>query len=129
LALGAAAAIICYLAILAKNKLGYDDSLDAFGIHGVGGTVGAILLTFFIRESWMAEAAAATEAGTWTVMDQLVVQVAAVAIAIVYAAVLAFILALLVDKTLGLRAEPDSEMAGLDYAFHGERGYGMLNTQ
>ena len=51
--LGVIASFICYSAIQVKNKLGYDDSLDAFGIHGVGGIVGALLLTFFIRRSWM----------------------------------------------------------------------------
>jgi Amt family ammonium transporter len=126
LALGTAAAVICYGAIMLKNKLGYDDSLDAFGIHGVGGTVGAILLTFFIRKSWMAEAAAATESGTWTVMQQLGVQISAVLIAIGYAAVLALIIAAIVEKTVGLRATEAGEQAGLDHHFHGEHGYGML---
>ncbi|MBN2008025.1 ammonium transporter [candidate division KSB1 bacterium] len=125
LALGASASIICYLAIILKNKLGYDDSLDAFGVHGVGGIVGAILLTFFIRDSWMANAASA--AGGWTILQQLGVQAAAVSIAIVYAAVLTFILLIIVNKTLGLRAPADKESAGLDSAFHGEHGYGMLN--
>src|SRR5687767_8995584 len=56
LAIGILATIICYVAIILKNKLGYDDTLDAFGIHGIGGIVGAIFLTFFIRESWMTDA-------------------------------------------------------------------------
>ena len=71
------------MAIQAKNKLGYDDSLDAFGIHGIGGITGALFLTFFIRPSWMAEAAAAA-GGTWTVWNQLGVQALAVVIAIVF---------------------------------------------
>jgi Amt family ammonium transporter len=116
LVLGAAAAIICYGAILLKNKLGYDDSLDAFGVHGVGGTVGAILLTFFIRES------AAPE----SIASQFIVQVSAVVIAMVYAAVLALIIAVVVEKTIGLRASDEGEQAGLDHQFHGEHGYGML---
>ena len=113
--------------IIVKNKLGYDDSLDAFGIHGVGGITGAIFLTFFIRKSWMAEAAAAA-GGSWTIWQQLGVQVVAVLIAIIYAAVLTFLLILLVQKTVGFRAPEDKEMAGLDHAFHGEHGYGMLNA-
>jgi Amt family ammonium transporter len=128
LALGVAAAILCYGAILLKGRLGYDDSLDAFGIHGVGGTVGAILLTFFIRDSWMKAAAAASDSGTWTVLQQLGVQVTAVAIAIVYAGVVALVLAVIVDKTIGLRAPAADEMAGLDHTFHGEHGYGMLTA-
>ena len=65
--LGIVASLICYTAIMVKNKLGYDDSLDAFGIHGVGGITGALLLTFFIRPSWMADAVA----NCWRIMDSL----------------------------------------------------------
>jgi len=74
IALGIAASAVCYYALLWKEKLGFDDTLDAFGIHGVGGIVGAILLTFFIRDSWMEEAAVAA-GGSWTVWQQLGVQV------------------------------------------------------
>lgn len=126
LALGAIASLVCYYAIMMKNKLGYDDSLDAFGIHGVGGIVGAILLTFFIRDSWKADAMLAS-GGTWSVWSQLGVQVAAVSIAIAYALIGTLIILFIVDKTIGIRAGKQEEMQGLDYAYHGERGYGMLN--
>ena len=126
LVLGAAASLICYYAIILKNKLGYDDSLDAFGIHGIGGIVGAILLTFFIRNSWMDEAAAAA-GGSWSVMEQLGVQVIAVLIAIAYAAAVTLVLLWILNKTMGLRPSAQNEMRGLDNAYHGERGYGMLN--
>lgn len=126
LALGVAGAVICYGAIQLKNRLGYDDSLDAFGLHAVAGTAGAILLTFFIRAKWMEEAAAKTDTGVWTIGQQFGVQVVAVAIAVAYAAILALVIAVLVDKTIGLRAPADKEMAGLDHAYHGEHGYGML---
>ena len=76
----------------------------------------------------MAEAAANTEGGTWTVMQQLGVQLVAVAIAIAYAAIAALIILVVVNKTVGLRSEVEDEMAGLDSSFHGERGYGMLNA-
>ncbi len=125
--LGLAASAVCYLAIILKNKWGYDDTLDAFGIHGVGGIVGALLLTFFIRDSWMEEAAAMAEGGTWTVLQQLGVQTVAVFIAIAYAALLTLVLLWILNKTMGLRASPQNEMRGLDNAYHGERGYGMLN--
>jgi Amt family ammonium transporter len=128
LALGAAAAVICYGAILLKDKLGYDDSLDAFGVHGVGGTVGAILLTFFIRRSWMQEAASLAEDGSWSTFDQLGVQLAAVGIAIAYAAVVTIVITVLVHKTIGFRTQTENEMAGLDDSYHGERGYGMLTA-
>ena len=126
LILGLIASSLCYYAIIVKNILGYDDSLDAFGIHGIGGIVGAICLTFFIRDSWMADAAAAA-GGSWTVMQQLGVQVAAVLVAIVYAAVVTLIIIWLIDKISGLRSSAVSEMEGLDSAYHGEHGYGMLN--
>ncbi|MBN2347880.1 MAG: ammonium transporter [Bacteroidales bacterium] len=126
LALGAIAAIICYMAIMIKNKLGYDDSLDAFGIHGVGGITGALLLTFFIRKSWMEEAAVAA-GGSWSVWQQLGVQTVAVLIAIVYAAVMTLIILFVLNKFIKFRSSADDEMQGLDSVYHGERGYGMLN--
>ncbi len=124
--LGASASIICYGALILKDKFGYDDSLDAFGIHGVGGIVGAILLTFFIRDSWMDEAVALA-GGDWSIWDQFGVQFAAVAIAIVYAVVLTIGILWFVEKVFGLKSTDEEEMTGLDHAYHGERGYGMMN--
>ncbi|NTU52829.1 MAG: ammonium transporter [Chlorobiaceae bacterium] len=125
-ALGAIAAVFCYLAIMLKSKLGYDDSLDAFGIHGVGGIVGALALTFFIRPSWMADAAAKV-GGTWTVWQQFGVQATAVGITIAYAAAVSLVILFIVDKTIGLRAKDNDEMSGLDHSMHGEQGYGLIN--
>lgn len=124
--LGILASSVCYLFIILKNRVGYDDSLDAFGVHGIGGIIGAIFLTFFIRESWMEEAAALNN-GSWSVMQQLGVQVVAVLIAVVYAGAVTYLLLIIVSKTTGLRASDASEMAGLDSSYHGEKGYGMLN--
>ena len=126
IALGIAASAVCYYALLWKEKLGFDDTLDAFGIHGVGGIVGAILLTFFIRDSWMEEAAVAA-GGSWTVWQQLGVQVAAVLIAIAYAGAMTYILLIIVNKTVGLRSSKEGELKGLDDYYHGERGYGMVS--
>jgi len=126
LVLGIVASLICYTAIMLKNRLGYDDSLDAFGIHGVGGIVGALLLTFFIRKSWMQDAAAAA-GGSWTIWNQFGVQFLAVIIAISYAALMTIILIYLLDKFTRFRSSEVDEMAGLDRSYHGERGYGMLN--
>ena len=125
IALGVLASSICYLAIILKNKLNYDDTLDAFGIHGVGGIVGAIFLTFFIRDSWMA--AAAESAGSWTMMQQLGVQTMAVLIAIVYAGGGTWIILFVLNKIVPIRASAEAEMRGLDNSYHGERGYGMTN--
>jgi len=126
LILGFLASGICYIFIILKNRLGYDDTLDAFGVHGIGGIVGAIFLTFFIRKSWMEEAAAAVD-GSWSMMQQLGVQVVAVLIAVAYAGVVTYILLIVVSKITGLRSSDGSEMAGLDSSYHGEKGYGMLN--
>jgi len=128
IALGIIAAGICYTAIIIKNKAGYDDSLDAFGIHGVGGIVGSLLLVFFIRQSWMDDAAAAI-GGTWSLWQQLGVQTAAVLIAIAYAAVLTWLIILVVSKITGFRASTEAEMQGMDHSYHGEQGYGMLNPR
>jgi len=126
MSLGIIASLLCYMAIQLKNKLGYDDSLDAFGIHGVGGIAGALFLTFFIRRSWMQEAAAA-HGGSWTIWNQFGVQALAVSIAILFAAGMTFIIIYLLDKVIKFRSTEDDEMAGLDRSYHGERGYGMLN--
>lgn len=125
IALGVLATLICYFAILMKEKLGYDDTLDAFGIHGIGGIVGAIFLTFFIRDSWMAEAANA--AGSWSVIQQLWVQVQAVLIAVAYAAGGTWIILFVLNKITPIRSTAEAEMRGLDNHYHGERGYGMTN--
>jgi Amt family ammonium transporter len=126
LVIGGLAAVICYFAILMKNRMGYDDSLDAFGVHGVGGIVGALSLTFFIRPSWMEDAAVAA-GGSWTVWQQFGVQAAAVGIAIAYAAVVSLVLIVIVDKIFKFRSSERDEMAGLDRTYHGERGYGLVN--
>jgi ammonium transporter, Amt family len=125
LIMGAVASFVCYGAIAMKNRLGYDDSLDVFGIHGVAGILGAVLLTFFIRDSWMAEAAA--KVAGWSVTDQLLVQVKAVALTVVYSAVVTFVLVLIVEKLFGFRIETKDEMAGLDHSLHSEHGYGLIN--
>ncbi|MBN2481478.1 MAG: ammonium transporter [Bacteroidales bacterium] len=128
LALGAIASGVCYTAIMVKNRLGYDDSLDAFGIHGMGGIVGSLILVFFIRESWM-QNAAASAGGAWTVWQQFGVQAVAVAIAIGYAALLTFMIIFAINNTIGFRSSTEAEMFGMDHTYHGEQGYGMLNPR
>ena len=124
--LGIVASLVCYMAIQTKNRMGYDDSLDAFGIHGIGGIVGALLLVFFIRPSWMAEAAAVKN-GAWNILNQLGIQALAVGVAVIYASVMTFIIIYFLGKVMKFRSNESDEMAGLDRAYHGERAYGMLN--
>ena len=126
LLLGMFASVASYAAIMVKNRLMYDDTLDVFGIHGVSAIVGALALTFFVRDSWMAEAAVEA-GGPWSLLDQLGVQAAGVGVTLVYAGVLTLLLLVLVEKTVGLRLDVRDEMAGMDHAQHGERGYGLLS--
>lgn len=126
IALGAIASAICYAAIQVKSRLGYDDSLDVFGIHGMAGIAGALLLSFFIRPSWMAQAAAAA-GGSWTAWQQLGIQACAVAITLTYCAAVTLVLAILVEQLVGFRLDPAAEMAGMDQHLHAEHGYGLLN--
>jgi len=109
-----------------KQKFNYDYTLDVFGIHGIAAIFGAIFLVFFIRDSWMQEAALAN-GGIWTVWQQLGVQAAAVGIAITYTATTTLIIMFVVNKIFKFRSTDIEEMKGLDTVYHGERGYGMLN--
>lgn len=117
LALGVIASIVCYFAIAMKNKLGYDDSLDVFGIHGVAGIVGAMGLTFFLR---------GTE-GRPDFSTQLWYQTEGVLVSLGYAGIVSFILVVVVDKVFKLKMKDKDQMAGMDHAIHGEHAYGMLN--
>jgi ammonium transporter, Amt family len=116
LAIGIAAGIVCWWAAAKlKPMLGYDDSLDAFGIHGVGGMVGAILTGVF---------AAKSIGGTSGLLEgnagQVGLQVYGVAVTAVYTAVATFILLKVVDMIVGLRVNPETERDGLDLNLHGE---------
>ena len=126
MALGAMSSVACYYALQMKMKLGYDDSLDCFGIHGVGSGLGVILLSFFIRDSWMADAAAASASGSWTAWNQLVVQLTGLGATIALAAVATIAICFVVEKTVGFRLEDQMELDGLDKSLHGEHGYGLV---
>jgi ammonium transporter, Amt family len=126
--LGALSSLICYGAILLKYRLGYDDTLDVFGVHGVGSGLGVLLLSFFIRPSWMMEAAKKV-GGVWSAWDQLRIQATGMGITIVYAGLVTLILVVLINKTLGFRLEHNDELMGLDESLHGEHGYGFLDVR
>ena len=117
IALGAIASVISYGAVVLKDKLGYDDTLDVFGIHGVSGIVGAIGLTFFLREGSVEV----------SMLTQLWYQTEGVIVSIVYASVVTLLLLVFVDKVFGLRTSIEEEKAGLDFSQHGEHGYGLNN--
>lgn len=116
LAMGLIGGVVCFWGITAlKRALKADDSLDAFGLHGVGGIVGAILTAFFASDFIMGDNAPSN------VMHQLWVQVEGVLATIAYSAVLTFIILKVIDLVIGIRVESDDERMGLDLSQHGER--------
>ncbi|MFA7237661.1 MAG: ammonia channel protein, partial [Phycisphaeraceae bacterium] len=127
--LGFLASAVCYLAIAVKNKLGYDDSLDVFGIHGIAGIAGALLLSFFVRigDMPLTTSGGGASGVARTSIQQLAVQAEGVAITILGSALLTLLLLVAIEKTIGLRLHSTDEMAGMDHALHGEHGYGLLN--
>ncbi len=118
--IGLSAGVICFFcATSLKRKLGYDDSLDAFGVHGIGGIVGALLTGVF---------AAPVLGGFGTVEDigaQLFIQFKGVAFTVVYTAVVTFVILKVLDMIMGLRVSEEEESIGLDLSLHNERGYNL----
>jgi Amt family ammonium transporter len=113
LVIGIAAGVICFWSATSlKHMLKYDDSLDAFGVHGIGGIVGALLTGFFAVESI---------GGTAGSMAQVIIQAKGIAITIAYTAVMTFIILKVLDLIMGLRVDEEQEREGLDIALHGER--------
>ncbi len=118
LAIGVAAGIACYWGATGlKHALGYDDSLDAFGVHGVGGIVGAVLTGVFA-------AAAIGGEGKSGLLDgnpgQVATQLYGIGVTIAYCAVASFILLKIIDLVIGLRVDVETEVEGLDLTLHGE---------
>ena len=120
LVIGVVSGVVCFWgATSLKQKLGYDDSLDAFGVHGIGGIVGALLTGIFA-----AQALGGVEADL-NIGAQFVKQLLSVVITIVWSAVLSFIILKILDAIIGLRVEGDEEREGLDLVLHDERGYNL----
>ena len=117
--IGIAAGACCYWAVTTlKRMAGYDDSLDAFGVHGIGGIVGAILTGVFA-----AEAIGGTPGVIEGNVAQLLPQIYGVAATVVYCGVVTFIILKVIDVVIGLRVDERVEAVGLDISLHGERGY------
>jgi Amt family ammonium transporter len=113
--LGLVAGVVCYGAVLLKAKLKYDDSLDAFGVHGVGGTTGAILTGIFATVG-----AKGLLAGD---VKQFITQLIAVGAAGAYAFVVTVVIVFVLNKTIGIRVEKEDEVMGLDQTQHSESAY------
>jgi Amt family ammonium transporter len=123
LVIGAVTGFVCFLATsYMKNRLGYDDSLDAFGVHGVGGTVGALLTGLFASTAINSAAANGLFYGN---PKQLLNQIVAVVVTWIYCIVMSFVIIKVVDLLVGLRVTADEEIEGLDSSQHGESGYNL----
>ncbi len=127
LLIGLVAGFFCSLMVFkVKSMFGYDDSLDAFGVHGAGGTLGALLTGLFatkaINAAFGKDVATGAVDGHWS---QILNQAAGVAIAWTISIVGTLVLLFVVDKVMGLRVSHEDEMAGLDLSQHGEEGYDL----
>jgi Amt family ammonium transporter len=123
LAIGIAAGVGCFLAATTlKRKIGYDDSLDVFGVHAVGGIIGALLTGVFAAE---ALGGAGFGSGISSIGGQVQTQAIGIIATIVYTGVVSFILLKVIDGVMGLRVNEEQEAEGLDVALHDERGYNL----
>ena len=121
LVIGFVSGVVCFWgATTLKTQLGYDDSLDAFGVHGIGGIVGALLTGIFAAESLGGAGLAKDSIGM-----QVWAQLLSVIITLIWSGLLSFIILKIVDATVGLRVEEDDERMGLDLSQHNERGYNL----
>lgn len=123
--MGAIAGVVCFFGCTTlKSKLGYDDSLDAFGVHGLGGTLGAVLTGVFATKA-VTDVNGANPIGLIDggEVRVLIGQIVAVIITWIFAGVVTFVLLKILDVTMGLRVNQDEEVQGLDVSQHGEEGY------
>jgi Amt family ammonium transporter len=114
--IGTIGGAICFYGCRIKHVFGYDDSLDAFGVHGVGGAVGALLVGYF---------ATRPEVGGF---DQMGKQAVGLVAAATFAFVVSYVLGMIIHKTIGLRVTEDQEQEGLDVTIHGETGYNLSTS-
>lgn len=125
IAIGIGAGIFCYIAIaVIKPKLGYDDSLDVFGVHGVGGIWGALATGLFASTIANPDGVNGLFFGT---PSQLWLQLAAVLVTLAYAFVVTYILIKVIDIVMGLRVSEEDEILGLDITQRHESGYTILD--
>ena len=105
--------------VKAKRAFGYDDSLDAFGVHGVGGVIGAILTGVF------ADAGLGGVGLDVSIASQVSTQLVGIAATIIYCGVVSFIILKVLDNVIGLRVSEQDEQVGLDLVLHDEQGYNL----
>jgi Amt family ammonium transporter len=123
--IGLLVSVFCYFMVaVVKTKLGYDDTLDAFGIHGIGGLWGALATGLFCTTAVNTAGADGLFLGN---AAQVGKQFSACAVTILYSAVVTWILCFVVDKVMGLRVSQEDEVMGLDLTQHHERAYTILD--
>jgi len=118
--IGGVAGVLCYWAVSLKRTFGYDDSLDAFGVHGIGGTWGALATGIFASA-----AVGGTDGLIYGNAAQMWPQIASILATAIYSFVLTFVILKVVDATVGLRVSDQDEITGLDLSQHGEVGYNL----
>jgi len=127
--IGILAGLVCLWAVTwLKSKLGYDDSLDVFGVHCIGGILGAILTGVFVSPNLGGTGVydyVANKVGDYDMATQVTSQLWAVGTSLVWSGVVAFICYKIVDVVIGLRVTEEQEREGLDETQHGERAYNM----
>jgi len=122
--IGVGSAIVCYIAVaVIKTKLGYDDSLDAFGVHGVGGIWGALATGLWAHTAVNANGADGLFYGNPELVQ---IQLKAVIVTVIYSFVVSFVLLKAIDMVLGVRVKDEDERIGLDLTQHRESSYTML---
>ena len=118
--IGLLAGMVCYFAVGMKTRLGYDDSLDAVGVHGVGGTLGALATGLFASKAINAAGSNGLFFGNASLLG---IQALSVGAAILYSFVVTWIILKVLNATMGVRVKDVEEMEGLDLSQHGETGY------
>ena len=117
--IGGVASIVCYFAIQFKRYIGLDDALDSFGLHGIAGIIGSLLTGVFAARAF----GGIGLTNNRTILDQVDVQIICVVSICLWSALVTFVTLKLLDKTIGIRVQLESEQTGLDIASHGEHGY------
>jgi len=121
IAIGLASGVGCFLAATKlKGAMGYDDSLDVFGVHAVGGIIGAMLTGIFAAVSL---GGAGFGDGNETMLSQVIAQFVGVSATVIYTGIMSIVILFVIKKVIGLRVSAEEESEGLDLALHDERGY------
>ncbi|MFF5422811.1 MULTISPECIES: ammonium transporter [unclassified Streptomyces] len=120
IAIGAVAGLVCAMAVGLKYKLGYDDSLDVIGVHLVGGVIGSLLVGFFATGGVQSDAKGLFYGGGF---EQLGKQAVGVLAVLAYSLIVSAVLALVIDRTMGMRVSEDDEVSGIDQVEHAETAY------